>query len=258
MSKNYEAMMKLIDALKRLPDTKGVVVVLSGGMDSTIAMRLCVEKYGAENVRALTFDYGQKQKIEIQRAKISTYRYGVKHRVFDLSVLGDISKGFSANVDSDIKMPTIKEVLGDPRPKTYVPNRNMILMSVASAFAEVEGLDTVIMGLQIHDEYGYHDTTARFVNKINDVLSENRIIKIKVIAPFASLSKVDELRILKELEGNLSLTQYTLTCYNPNDEGESCGKCPSCSERIANFMMMGEKDPISYSVDIPWRQMENV
>lgn len=250
--------MKLIEAMDRLPDTKGVVVVLSGGMDSTIAMRLCVEKYGAHNVRALTFDYGQKQRIEIEKAKTSTTLLGVKHKVFDLSVLGQISEGFSANVDSSITMPTIKEVLGDPRPKTYVPNRNMILMSVASAFAEVEGFDTVIMGLQIHDEYGYHDTTARFVNKINDVLSENRIIKIKVIAPFASLSKVDELRILKKLDGDLTLTEHTLTCYNPNDKGESCGKCPSCSERIANFMMLGEKDTIPYSVTIPWKEEEHV
>lgn len=244
--------MNLNDALNALPDTKGAVVVLSGGMDSTIAMRLCVEKYGSTNVRALTFDYGQKQKIEIEKAKNSTFRYLVKHKIFDLSILGDISKGFSANVDKDIDMPTIKEVLGDPRPKTYVPNRNMILMSIAASFAEVEGFDTVIMGLQIHDEYGYHDTTARFVNKVNDVLSENRIIKIKVIAPFASLSKVDELRILKELEGHVGLTVDTLTCYNPNDKGESCGRCPSCSERIANFMMLGERDPIPYSINIPW------
>ena len=244
--------MNLENVLKELPDTKGVVVVLSGGMDSTIAMRLCVQRYGANNVRALTFDYGQKQKIEIEKAKITTSHYGVKHKIFDLSVLGEISKGFSANVDSDISMPTIKDVLGDPRPKTYVPNRNMILMSVAASFAEVEGFDTIIMGLQIHDEYGYHDTTGRFVNKVNDVLSENRIIKIRVIAPFAKLSKVDELRILYDLEGSLSLTQHTLTCYNPNDKGESCGRCPSCSERIANFMMLGEKDPIPYSVNIPW------
>lgn len=239
-------------ALKRLPYTKGIVVVLSGGMDSTIAMRLCVARYGAENVRALTFDYGQKQRIEIEKAKISTSLLGVKHKILDLSVLGEISKGFSANVDTDIDMPTIKDVLGDPRPKTYVPNRNMILMSIAAGYAEVEGIEAVIMGLQIHDEYGYHDTTARFVDKVNDVLSENRIIKIRVIAPFANLSKFDELKLLKELDGDLLLTQHTLTCYNPNERGESCGKCPSCSERIANFMLMGERDPILYSIDIPW------
>lgn len=242
-------------AMKQLPDTKGAIIVLSGGMDSTIAMRLAVEKYGAENVRALSFFYGQKQQAELHAASSSTKHLGVQHKIFDLSVLGTISEGFSANTSRDVAMPTIKDVLGDPRPKTYVPNRNMILMSVAAAFAEVEGLDTIIMGLQIHDEYSYHDTTERFVNKVNDVLSENRIIKIKVIAPFAELSKVDEINILKELDGNIDLLKYTLTCYNPSIYAESCGVCPSCSERIANFVKAGEIDPILYSVKIPWNNL---
>lgn len=250
--------MKPIEALAKLPDTKGAIVVLSGGMDSTIALRLCVEKYGSENVRALTFFYGQKQSAEIDKARASTSVLGVKHRVFDLSVLGEIGKGFSANLDPDIDMPTIKDVLGDPRPKTYVPNRNMILMSVAAAFAEVEGYDTIVMGLQIHDEYGYHDTTKRFVDKINDVLSENRIIKIKVIAPFADMSKLDEIKVLRALDGDVGLLWNTLTCYNPDTEGKSCGKCPSCSERIANFAKAGIIDPIPYSIDIPWSKLINV
>jgi 7-cyano-7-deazaguanine synthase len=243
------------ETLALLPDTKGVIVVLSGGMDSTIAMRLCVEKYRAENVRALTFFYGQKQQHEIECAKRTTELLGVKHKIFDLSVLGEISKGFSANVDTDINMPTIKDVLGDPRPKTYVPNRNMILMSVAAAFAEVENIDTIVMGLQIHDEYGYHDTTKRFVNKVNDTLSENRIIKINVIAPFASMSKYDEINILWQLDQNVDLLKNTLTCYNPDEHGKSCGKCPSCSERIGNFAKYKLVDPIEYSVDIPWEKI---
>jgi 7-cyano-7-deazaguanine synthase len=248
----------ITEVLNKLPDTKGAIVILSGGMDSTIALRLCIEKYGKENVRALTYFYGQKQSLEIEKAVATTAKLGIKHKVFDLSVLGEISKGFSANVDTNIEMPTIKDVLGDPRPKTYVPNRNMILMSVAAAFAEVEGFDTIIMGLQIHDEYGYHDTTARFVNKVNDVLSENRIIKIKVVAPFAGLSKFDEIKVLQALDGDVGLLAGTLTCYNPDSEGKSCGKCPSCSERIANFAKAGLVDPIPYSVDIPWSKLINV
>lgn len=244
--------MILSEALDLLPDVKGCVVILSGGMDSTIAMRLAVEKYGSENVSALTFDYGQKQSKEISMASISTTMLNVKHKVIDASFLGDISKGFSANVDKDIEMPTIKDVLGDPRPKTYVPNRNMILMSIAAAYAETRNVDTILCGLQVHDEYGYHDTTQRWVNKVNDLLSENRIIKIKLVAPFSKLSKYDELQLLREMDSNLQLTSFTLTCYNPNEEGDSCGKCPSCSERIANFAKIGEKDPKTYSVDIPW------
>ena len=208
--------MTLNEALALLPDVNGCVVILSGGMDSTIAMRLAVQKYGKENVSALTFYYGQKQKREIEMARMSTQMLGVKHRVVDASFLGDISKGFSANVDTDMAMPTIKDVLGDPRPKTYVPNRNMILMSIAAAFAETQDVDTVVCGLQVHDEYGYHDTTQRWVDKVNDLLSENRIIKIKLTAPFSQLSKYDELQILQELDGNFMLTAFTMTCYNPD------------------------------------------
>lgn len=247
--------MKASDALALLPDTKGCVVILSGGMDSTITMRLAVQKYGKENVSALTFFYGQKQKREIDMAKMSTNMLGVKHKVVDASFLGEISKGFSANVDTDMEMPTIRDVLGDPRPKTYVPNRNMILMSIAAAYAEVNNVDTVLCGLQVHDEYGYHDTTQRWVDKINDVLSENRIIKIKLTAPFSKLSKYDELNILQELDGNLMLTAFTLTCYNPNDQHESCGKCPSCSERIANFAKIGTSDPVAYSTPVDWEKL---
>ena len=105
--------MKASEALSLLPDTKGCVVILSGGMDSTIAMRLAVEKYGKENVSALTFFYGQKQKREIEMARMSTNMLGVKHKVVDASFLGEISKGFSANVDTDMEMPTIKDALSN-------------------------------------------------------------------------------------------------------------------------------------------------
>lgn len=243
------------ETLSLLPETGGAVVVLSGGLDSTVALRLCVEKYGRENVKAITFNYGQRQHIEINKATISTTLLGVKHKVLDLRILGEISKGFSANVDRDISMPTIHEVLGSPRPVTYVPNRNMILMSITSAYAEVENISNVITGLQVHDEYGYHDTTQRFVDKVNSVLSENRIIKIKIIAPFSTLSKKDEILILKELDNHTGLLAHTLTCYNPDSEGHSCGKCPSCSERIMNFAKAGEIDPIKYQIDIPWSKL---
>lgn len=250
-------MADLKSALASLPETGGAVVVLSGGLDSTVAMRLCVEKYGRENVRALTFNYGQKQSIEIDKAKASTTLLGVRHKVLDLRILGDIGQGFSANLDSSIAMPTIHEVLGSPRPKTYVPNRNMILMSLTAAYAEVENMTNIVMGLQTTDQYGYHDTTQRFVDKVNNVLSENRIIKIKIMSPFVHLSKSDEIKILKELDNHVGLLAHTLTCYNPSNEGHSCGKCPSCNERIKGFIDAGEIDPVKYQISIPWEKYIN-
>jgi 7-cyano-7-deazaguanine synthase len=151
-------------------------------------------------------------------------------------------------------MPTIKEVLGSPTPVTYVPNRNMILMSIAAAYAETRGVEYIVTGIQSTDQYGYWDTTASWAEKMNAVFSENRKIKIKLIAPFVSLSKANELQLLLELDGNVDLLTSTLTCYNPTD-GLSCGKCPSCSERIAAFAKVGIKDPVPYSRDIHWNEL---
>lgn len=245
----------LQNILDSLPLVNKCIVILSGGMDSTIAMRLAVEKYKAENVFALTFDYGQKQKIEIEKAAESTKILGVEHIVFDLSALNQIAKGYSANVDKSIHMPSIQDVLGDPSPKTEVPNRNMIMLSLAAAFAQTRNIPIIICGLQIHDEYSYWDTTQSFINSINDVLEQNRITKVKIIAPFSHFSKKQELKILQQIDGNVDLLKHTITCYNPNDKGESCGRCPSCSERIKNFADMSLKDMISYSINIPWEKI---
>lgn len=245
--------MKILDTLPG----DSAVIILSGGLDSTIAMRLCVEKYGRENVKALTFLYGQKQSYEIQKAIESTTYLGVTHRILDLSILGEIAMGFSANVDPNIEMPTIKQVLGNPQPKTYVPNRNMILLSLAASFAETVNIPNIFTGLQATDLYNYWDTTGRFIGKMNDVLSENRTFKPHISAPFSGLTKKQELELLFELDGNdaYKLIEKTLTCYNPTIDHLSCGNCPSCSERIKAFIDIGRVDPIKYipTARLPWR-----
>jgi len=254
--------MNLSEALLALPETdKNVVAVLSGGLDSSIMTMLLVHKYGKERVKAVSYDYGQKQREELNRASIICERLGIDHSILDLGILGEIAKPISANIGgTDVKMPTIKEVLGDPQPKTYVPFRNMILLSLTMAKAEASNASHVFTGLQIHDEYGYWDTTGKFVDSINAVAAQNRNHKVKVEAPFSHLAKWQEINICKELDlvtdfMPLRLLKYTLTCYNPNELGQSCGKCPSCSERIANFGKAGLIDPIEYSITIPWDKL---
>lgn len=244
--------MNLIEALQNLPETtKNVVSVLSGGLDSTIMTYLLVEKYGRDHVFALTYDYGQKQKREIDMAIKTCIHLGIKHKVLDLSILGEIVKEVSANISgTDVAMPTIKDVLGDPQPKTYVPFRNMILNSLAFSFAESNNASHVFTGLQVHDEYGYWDTTQKFVDCMNFVASQNRTHKVELLAPFSQLSKYDEIEISKELN-NVRL-DYTLTCYDPDVSGRSCGVCPSCSERIQNFIRANVRDPIPYIHGVDW------
>lgn len=228
-----------------------VLVVLSGGLDSSVATMMCIDKYGKDNVQAVTFDYGQKQKLEILKASTLCRSLEIKHTILDLSVLGTIAQPMSANISgTEIEMPNIKDVLGDPQPVTYVPFRNMILLSLAMSHAEVQGCNKVITGLQVHDEYGYWDTTQKFVDSMNGVARQNRTHKVKIEAPFSQMSKADEIEVAIEL-GKFDLLKHTLTCYNPIGV-VSCGKCPACAERIMNFMKVGRKDPIPYDIDINW------
>ena len=229
-----------------------VLVILSGGLDSSVATMMLVDKYGKDNVSALTFDYNQKQKIECSKAAIFCRELEIKHTILDLSVLGEIAKPLSANITgTDIDMPNIKEVLGDPQPVTYVPFRNMILLSLALSHAEVQKCSKVYTGLQVHDEYGYWDTTQKFVDTMNVVASQNRTHSVEIEAPFSQMSKAEEIEVAIEL-GQFDLLRHTLTCYNPQGV-LSCGKCPSCAERIMNFMKVGRKDPIPYDIEIDWR-----
>ena len=229
-----------------------VLVVLSGGLDSSVATMMCVDKYGKDNVQTVTFDYNQKQKLEIEKASDLCKELEVKHTILDLSVLGTIAQPMSANISgTEVEMPNIKEVLGDPHPVTYVPFRNMILLSIAMSHAEVQGCNKVITGLQVHDEYGYWDTTQKFVDTMNVVASQNRTHSVEIEAPFSQMSKAEEIEVAIEL-GQFDLLRHTLTCYNPQGV-LSCGKCPSCAERIMNFMKVGRKDPIPYDIDIDWK-----
>lgn len=249
--------MNLTQALQACPNGTGAVVVMSGGMDSTIAARLAVEKYGKENVHALSFYYGQKQSIELDKAQQNSATLGLaKHTLVDITFLGDMVRGVSANIVGGQAMPTIRDILGDPAPVTEVPFRNSILIMVAASYAQANRLQVIFTGVQAQDEYSYWDTTPAFIQAMNDVIKQNRVHNIKVHAPWQGVNKAQEIAILQELDGNADLLKNTLTCYDPVD-GVSCAKCPSCAERIANFAKVGLVDEIPYAVDLPWKALIN-
>lgn len=226
---------------ENLPKSEKVVVVLSGGMDSSIVARLCVRRYGIGNVHAITYFYNQKQQEEIACAKKVAKRVGISsHKILDIGCLNEISKPFSAT-----------EILGNPTPSTYIPNRNAILLMIAAAYAESNEISAVITGLQAQSQYGDHDTTPSFIAGLNAVLDQARTRKVKIVAPFNQANKAEEILLLQEIDGNVDLLSDTLTCYNPTD-GVSCGRCQSCSERIANFIAVGMQDPLQYSINIDW------
>lgn len=230
------------------------VVILSGGLDSTILLyKVHSELKAGEKLFALTFNYGQRHSIEIDKSRLSCAKLGVEQRIIDISFLGDIVSPVCSLSDSkEVAMPNIEDVLGDAQPPTYVPFRNQILASIGYSFAEVVEADEIYMGLQCHDLYSYWDTSDDFVNAMNEVTKLNRLHNIQLVAPFLHWNKAQEI----ELANTLNVPfEDTWTCYTGvNDAGEevACGTCPSCSERIMNFIKAGEVDPVKYAIDIDW------
>lgn len=232
-----------------------VVISLSGGLDSTILTYLLVDQYKADHVFALTFDYNQKHKIELEKAKITANKLGIKHNIVNIDFLADMLKNTSALVQgSNINTPTIIESLGDPQPASYVPFRNLILSSICASYAESVNAHTVYLAFQQQDNYGYWDVSREFISRLNQVFSLNRKNNIVVKAPFATMHKNEEIAIGLNLKVPF---EDTISCYNPNENGESCGICLTCSDRIGNFVKAGIKDPVPYSKEIDWNELFN-
>jgi len=232
---------------------KKIVVSLSGGLDSTILTYLLVDQYGAENVFALTFNYNQKHSIEIENAKKTVSKLGISHEIVNMDFLGNMLKNSSALINgSSLSTPTITESLGDPQPVSYVPYRNLILSSICMSYAESINAIAIYFAFQKQDNYGYWDVTKEFVNRVNSIAELNRKNYIEFRTPFINMHKDEEIKIGEEL--NVPF-EDTISCYNPNENNESCGICLTCSDRIGNFVKARIIDPIKYSKPIDWDKL---
>lgn len=217
------------------------VAIVSGGMDSVTMLHQLV-KIEKLYPAVITFVYGQKHNKEIEFAKIQAQLLGcTKHLILDLSLLQPLFAS-SALVSDKLDVPDMDAVMGDPQPPTYVPNRNMIFLALAAAYAETNGVSGIYYGAQSHDMYGYWDTTPEFLEQLNQVYRLNRKTLIQVKAPLVHYSKTDILRLGLELEVDYA---QTWSCY----EGQkvACGRCPTCVERLNAFETVGIPDPLPYA-----------
>lgn len=220
------------------------VAIVSGGLDSVTLLHYLVK---VERLRpaAITFLYGQKHSREVDCARQQAVLAGVQvHQILDLSILQPLFAS-SALVAADVAVPTIEQVTDDVQPPTYVPNRNMIFLAIAAALAETRGSPAVYYGAQRHDLYGYWDTTPAFLARFNQLLGLNRKNAIEIRAPFVEYSKGDIVRLGLELGIDYS---KTWSCYQ--GQALACGRCPTCTERLAAFAEVGVPDPLVY-VTIP-------
>lgn len=233
---------KMLASLPDVEATKNVAIALSGGLDSTTLVHLLVLKYGADRVKTLSFDYGQRHLIELEMAEITATNLGVYHQCIKLPHLQEIAKDVCSLIaDSDLKPKTAEENAGNPQVNTYVPFRNMQFASIQAAFAEAHNCSIVFQGLNAVDFYGYFDTSEEFVARINAVLELNRMNPIKFLTPFVRLYKVDELILAKEMFSIYGdFLQFTWSCYNgvcdTSFKARECGHCSTCSEKVTGYI----------------------
>ena len=220
------------------------VVLLSGGLDSTTLLHHTVGSLHRNPVYAVSYNYGQRHAREIPFARFQAEAAGVaEHRIVDISFLGQVLPGATALVSGGMAVPDLAELDASElnQPPTYVPNRNMILLAIAAAYAEARGVRDVFYGAQAADEYGYWDCTEEFVVRLGQTLALNRRNPVTIHAPFVRRRKSEVLRLGLDLGVDYA---RTWSCYRGGDL--ACGTCPTCVERLKAFEEVGAKDPLPY------------
>ena len=223
------------------------VALLSGGLDSTTT--LAIAKNQGFEIYALSFDYGQRHRVELEQAQIIAQKFEVAdHQIMAIDLR---QFGGSALTDS-IDVPTNRdeEEMSSEIPITYVPARNTIFLSFCLAYAEVKKAGNIFLGVNAVDYSGYPDCRPEFIAAFETLANlatkagMEGIKKLKIHTPLIQFTKADIIRIGIELGVDYSLT---LSCYNPRKEGTACGVCDSCLLRLKGFSQAGLKDPVEYS-----------
>ena len=221
---------------------KKAVILLSGGLDSTTT--LAIAKSQGFNCFALSFDYGQKQKSELDAAaKVAKEFNASEHRIMKIS-LSDI--GGSALTDENIDVPNFAE--SDEIPITYVPARNTIFLSYALAWAEVLDCQNIFIGVNALDYSGYPDCRQEYIDAFETManLATKQSVegqKITIQTPLINLNKAQIIQ-----QGMALGIDYanTTTCYQANKKGEACGVCDACEYRKLGFHEAKIEDPTRY------------
>jgi 7-cyano-7-deazaguanine synthase len=218
------------------------LVVLSGGMDSTVCAALAVRNFGAEHTAALHIDYGQRTERRERKAfEEICDRLGIRTRLAVYSPLFRAIGG-SALTDEKIDVPDAPAEIGTEIPVTYVPFRNSHFLSAAVSWAEVLGAEKIFIGAVQQDSSGYPDCRPEFYAAFNEaVRTGTKEGTIRIETPLIALRKFEIVRLGLELGAPFDLTW---SCYSREDQ--ACGTCDSCVLRMRAFAAAGAGDPIPY------------
>jgi 7-cyano-7-deazaguanine synthase len=218
--------------MKKLDEGKALVI-FSGGQDSTACLGWAIKKWGVESLLALTFDYGQRHRVEIKVAKKIARGLGVENEVFKFDLfsrLGDSALVRSAGGISG---------KSDGLPVTFVPGRNIMFLSIASAIAYKKGIANMVVGVSSVDYSGYPDCRPEFISSMRASLVRGLDANVKVHAPILRKTKAETF-LLAQRCGVLEEALESHTCYDgirdkKHPWGYGCGKCPACKLRKKGY-----------------------
>jgi 7-cyano-7-deazaguanine synthase len=222
------------------------VVLLSGGLDSTTVLAIARDEGFA--CYCLSFQYGQRQSIELARAKENSDKLGaVEHLVLHIGL--DAIGGSALTSEIEVPKGRSFDEMETGVPQTYVPARNTIFLSYGMAWAEVLGADVIFIGVNALDYSGYPDCRPEYISAFEKmanlatkaVTEEKRSLAIQ--APLLYMTKREI--ILKGVSLGVDYAT-THSCYDPDQEGVACGECDSCRLRLKGFAEAGIRDPLPY------------
>jgi 7-cyano-7-deazaguanine synthase len=214
------------------------MVVLSGGQDSTTCLYWALKKFGADAVETVTFDYGQRHRIELECAAAVASKAGVQNVLLPIDTFGVL--GATALTDDQIAVKS--ELDPDTQlPNTFVPGRNLIFLTYAAALAYQRGVKHLVTGVAQTDYSGYPDCREETITSLENTINLGMETEIQIHTPLMHLSKADTVRLAKEV-GALEAMANTHTCYN--GQRPPCGECPACVLRAKGFEEAGISDPL--------------
>ncbi len=216
--------------------SKRALVVLSGGQDSTTCLYWAIERFGRECVEAITFDYGQRHRIELECARRIAERAGIDQLELPIDTFAAL--GGNSLIDTAME---VAESPDSDLPNTFVPGRNIIFLTFAAAYAWQKGISNIVTGVAQTDYSGYPDCRRETIDSLSATLQLGMERKFVIHTPLMHLSKKETVLLALEL-GAIDAMSDTHTCY----EGARppCGRCPACVLRAKGFAEAGIEDPL--------------
>ena len=214
----------------------GAVVVLSGGQDSTTCLYWAIERFGGKRIEALTFDYGQRHRIELECAEKVARHAGVPQTTLPI----DTFAALRGNALTDESL-AVQDAAEGELPNTFVPGRNLVFLTFAAAFAWQRDISDLVTGVAQTDYSGYPDCRQATIDALVAALHLGMERRFTVHTPLMNLSKKQTVELARDL-GALEAMALTHTCYN--GKRPPCGECPACRLRAKGFEEAGVSDPL--------------